>query len=150
MPVEANMGAATQPIGGWRTFTSGTTGPTFDTAKLARIQASLEQQGVTFVTGEEGGKFARALGGEAAYLAMEGGRPGVIVLGPNPSRAAVVEELLHLGRHRATGWSPSFGSQVASFEIQAQHRLLDLGAKLGWREAELGKIREALHSWSGQ
>jgi hypothetical protein len=85
--------------------------------------------------------MAHALGGEAAYLAMDGGRPGVVVLGPNPSRAAVVEELLHLGQHRATGWSTTFGSQVTSFEIEAQHRLLRLGAKLGWSEAELAQIR---------
>lgn len=74
----------------------------------------------------------------------------MIVLGPNPSRAAVVEELLHLGQHRATGWSPTFGSQVKNFEIQAQHRLLDLGAKLGWTETELAQIRRALSSWSGE
>jgi RHS repeat-associated protein len=131
-------------------FTSGSTGPAFDPVKLARIQTNLEKRGVIFVTGEEGGRMARALGGEAAYLAMEGGRPGVVVLGPNPSRAAVVEELLHLGQHRSTGWSSTFGSQVTRFEIEAQHMLLDIGAKLGWSEAELAQISRALDQWSGK
>jgi len=131
-------------------FLSRSTGPAFDAAKLARIQTNLEGQGVTFVTGPDGDAMLRGLGGEAAYLAMEGGRPGVVVLGSNPSRAAVVEELLHLGQHRATGWSASFGSQVTSFEIQAQTRLLGIGARLGWSEAELNGIKTALQSWMGK
>jgi RHS repeat-associated protein len=148
--IAEGIGAAAEAASSRGVFLSGSTGPAFDAAKLARIQANLEAQGVGFVTGEEGDRMLRSLGGEAAYLAMEGGQPGVIVLGSNPSRAAVVEELLHLGQHRATGWSPTFGSQVTMFEIQAQHKLLAIGPRLGWSEAELDGIRGALRAWSGQ
>jgi hypothetical protein len=58
-------------------FTSRSAGVAFDTAKLARIQANLEGQGVSFVTGEEGGRLAAAFGGEAAYIPTPG-QPGII------------------------------------------------------------------------
>jgi RHS repeat-associated protein len=128
-------------------FTSNVAGEAFDAAKLARIQASLESQGVTFVTGEEGGRLAAALGGDAVYI-PEVGRPGIIAWGTNPSRAAVVEELLHLGQHRALGWADVSG-RVVQLEIAAQHKLLQIGARLGWTEAELSQIGRALQQWSG-
>jgi hypothetical protein len=127
------------------TFASGSTGPAFDPAKLARIQANLEQQGVTFVTGEEGARMARAFGGEATYMPTPG-QPGIIAWGPNPSRAAVVEELLHLGQHRASGWADLSG-QVVGLEISAQNRLLGIGARLGWTDAELAQIAAARARW---
>ncbi len=75
----------------------------FDPQKLAKIRATLEKEGITFVIGEEGERLARALGGEAMYI-PELGRPGIIVLGNHPSRSAVIEELLHLGQHRRFNW----------------------------------------------
>jgi RHS repeat-associated protein len=130
-----------------RRFTSNVAGEAFDAAKLARIQTSLESQGVTFVTGQEGGRLAAALGGEAVYI-PEVGRPGIIAWGTNPSRAAVVEELVHLGQHRALGWADVSG-RVVQLEIAAQHQLLQIGTRLGWTEAELSQIDRALQTWIG-
>lgn len=101
---------------------------------------------MTFVTGEEGGRLARALGGEAVYIPEAGG-PGIIAWGPAPSRAAVVEELLHLGQHRAAGWADVSG-KVVGLELQAQDRLLNIGARLGWTEAELAQIARAKADWA--
>lgn len=126
-------------------FTSGTSGLAFDPAKLARIEASLQKQGVAFVTGEEGGRLSRALGGEAVYI-PEVGRPGIIAWGPQPSRAAVVEELLHLGQHRASGWADLSG-RIVELEIQAQSRLLTIGARLGWTQDEIAQILRAQARW---
>jgi hypothetical protein len=129
-------------------FTSGSGGVPFDAAKLTRIQASLEKQGVTFVTGEQGRRLANALNGEAVYI-PEVGRPGIIAWGPQPSRTAVVEELLHLGQHRRAGWGDVSG-RVTQLEIEAQHRLLGMGQRLGWSTDEMAQIQRALKSWEGQ
>jgi hypothetical protein len=113
---------------------------------LARIQASLERQGVSFVTGEEGARMAKALGGEAVYMPTAG-EPGIIAWGSSPSRAAVVEELLHLGQHRASGWADLSG-RVVQLELAAQDRLLQTGARLGWSDAELARIAAARARWA--
>jgi hypothetical protein len=110
-------------------FQSSGTGNPFDAEKLSKIQANCEQQGVTFVTGDEGARLARAFGGEAVYI-PEVGRPGIIAWGPDPSRTAVVEELMHLGQHRATGWADVSG-QIVGMEMAAQRRLLEIGTRLG-------------------
>jgi hypothetical protein len=101
----------------------------FDATQLAKIPANLETRGITFVTGDEGTRLARMLGGEAVYI-PECGRPGIIVWGPNVSRAAVVEELIHLGQHRNLGWAAI--DDIVSLEIEAQLRLLQVGRRLRW------------------
>jgi hypothetical protein len=118
----------------------------FDAARLARIQASLEKQGVSFLMGEEGARFARTFGAEAVYFPTEPGRPGLIALGTNPSRTAVVEELLHLGQHRRLGWGV-VQDRIFQLEIEAQEKLLKIGRKLGWTEDELRAIAIARSRW---
>ncbi|MCP4550385.1 MAG: RHS repeat-associated core domain-containing protein, partial [bacterium] len=120
----------------------------FDPIRLSRVRTNLERQGVTFITGEEGGRLARALGGEALYI-PEAGRPGIIAFGPNPSRTAVVEELIHFGQHRRLAFG-DVTSQIPRLEVQAQLRLLRTGQVLGWSEYELSRIGEALVFWMGQ
>jgi hypothetical protein len=129
----------------FRTASGG--GELFDPAKFARIQASLEKQGVTFITGDEGARLARAVGAEALYWPLEPGKPGVMVFGPNPTRTQVVEELLHFGQHKRLGFGEVGQSRIVDLEIQAQDRLLQVGPRLGWTEAELAQIRQAREQW---
>jgi hypothetical protein len=117
----------------------------FDPAKLARIQASLERQGVTFLGGDSGAELARAVGAEAIYW-PEIGRPGFIVWGVAPSCAAVIEELIHLGQHRRLGWQDLTG-KIPALEVAAQERLIRLGERWGWSPAELDRLRRARDRW---
>jgi hypothetical protein len=117
----------------------------FDPVKLQRIQASLEKRGVSFLTGEEGERLASQLGAEALYI-PDLGRPGILVFGKNPSRTAVVEELIHFGQHRRAQWGDVSG-YIPQLEIEAQHKLLRVGQQLGWTEDEMGRIKRALKTW---
>lgn len=98
-------------------------------------------------TGEDGARLAHALGGEAAYI-PDLGRPGIIAFGPNASRTAVIEELLHFGQHRKLG----FGAidDLIGLEISAQHKLLETGRRLGWTPEEMSRIERALEYWRKQ
>jgi hypothetical protein len=116
----------------------------FDAAKLAKIRANLEKRGVTFVTGEEGARLARLYGGEAAYI-PDLGKPGIIAIGPNASRTAVIEELIHFAQDRKLGFNAI--DDVVGLEIAAQHKLLETGRRLGWTPEEMQRIREALEYW---
>lgn len=136
--------AAAESAGAFRS--SSAAGEIFDPAKFTRIQAALEKQGVTFVTGDEGANLARSLGGEALYWPLEPGKPGVMVFGPNPTRTQVVEELLHYGQHKALGFG-SVSNRVVELEIQAQNRLLQVGPRLGWTPGELAQIERARSEW---
>ncbi|MFI2813267.1 hypothetical protein [Microbulbifer sp. JSM ZJ756] len=117
-------------------------GEIYDPAKFARVQEALEKQGVSFVTGDEGRRMANALGGEALYMPAEPGMPGIMVFGPNPTRAQVIEEVLHFGQHKKAGFG-SIGDQIVDLEIQAQDQLLKLGARKNWTNAELQQIERA-------
>ena len=90
--------------------------------------------------------MARAMGGEVIYMPTPG-EPGIIAWGPAPSRAAVVEELMHLGQHRALGWADVSG-KIVDLELAAQNRLLTTGARLGWTDAELARIAAARARWA--
>lgn len=90
---------------------------------------------------EEAERYLDARGLEAAYIGGIG-QPGVLVFRPNPARVAVVEELLHLGQHRRSGWADLLYSRdAARLEKEAQEWLLRIGPRLGWTEAELRPIR---------
>lgn len=105
---------------------------------------SLEARGATFWMDEDAQRYLDSLNLEAAYIGGLGG-PGILVFRPNPSRTAVIEELLHLGQHRRAGWTDLlFSGEVARLETEAQEKLLDLGARLGWTEAEMAPIRGRL------
>ena len=120
----------------------------FDSQKLAKIRANLEREGVIFVTGEDGERLALALGGEAMYI-PEPGRPGVIVLGNNPSRSAVIEELIHLGQHRRLSWG-DVSHLIPRLEVEAQNKLLRIGKRMGWTAQEIKRIQRALKVWEAE
>jgi hypothetical protein len=125
--------------------------PSFDTAKLARIKTVLQKQGITVQQDEDAEKILDFYNAEAAYLPNTPENPDdtpVLMLRPNPSRAAVIEELLHLGQHRKTGFSPTFATNKFTNEIAAQNKLLIIGKKQKWTESEMQEIQEALEYWT--
>ena len=122
----------------------------FDPAKLLRIQEALEKTGVSFVKGEAAERYLAQLRAKALYQ-PDLGKPGVIWLGQSPSRTEVIEELLHLGQDRLSGWR---GAKVAEdaaaqagWELEAQERLLEIGGRLGWTPEELAEIERAKDFW---
>jgi hypothetical protein len=120
----------------------------FNSQKLAKIRANLEQEGITFVVGEEGERLSHALGAEAVYIPEPGG-PGIIVLSKNPSRSAVIEELIHLGQHRRSNWG-DVSYLIPRLEVEAQHKLLKIGQRKGWSLEEIERIQRALKIWEDE
>ncbi len=128
-------------------LSSRSTGPAFDAAKLARIQSNLEAEG-------KGVKFTYdasrlAPGAEAQYIAPPNGGPGEIIFRPNPSRAAVIEELTHFGQHRATGFArgwPGTPVELRTLEMSTQVRLLNLRT-VAWTAQERADLMGAWNWW---
>jgi hypothetical protein len=120
----------------------------FDPVKLERIITSLESQGVHVWRGDDADKFLRnVLKAEAAYIPTVAGKPGMLILPKNASRVQVIEELTHLGQHRKTGFKALSEEDVIHLELDANRKLLLLGDKRNWNEAELANIRNAIKSW---
>jgi RHS repeat-associated protein len=124
-------------------------GPAFDSAKLARIEQNLTAEGFKFEYNATTLDAARA---GAAYLVPERGGPGTVLLRPSPTRAEVIEELMHLGQHRKAGFPGKdiWGETRISREMQAQVRLWDLAEKRGWTAEEQKGFLEAWRFWQGQ
>jgi len=121
-------------------------GEIYDPAKFKKVQTALEKQGVTFVTGDEGKRLANSLSGEALYWPAEPGKAGIMVFGPNPTRAQVIEEVLHFGQHKKSGYG-EIGDKIVDLEIQAQDKLLNLGARKNWSAGEIEQIQRAREQW---
>jgi len=118
----------------------------FDKAKLAKIQANLEREGADFVYDDA---LLEAEGARGLYLPGPGGRPGTIVLGSNPSRTTVIEELFHLGQHRATGFSPEFAAtreSARAVEMEAQIGIANIKT-VQWTTAEIMHYIRAWNYW---
>jgi hypothetical protein len=120
----------------------------FPSAKLERIQASLERQGVAFVIGDDGVALAQAFGAEALYW-PEAGRPGFVAWGDAPSVAAVIEEFIHLGQHWRARWRDLTG-QIPALEVEAHDRLLRLGERWGWSQESMSRLRRARTRWQAR
>ncbi len=73
-----------------------------------------------------------------------------MVFADKPSRAAVVEELMHFGQHKASKWSAFTKDQIVKLEIEAQQRLMKIGERLEWSSDEVSQINEALNTWKKQ
>ncbi|WP_437589009.1 RHS repeat domain-containing protein [Sorangium sp. So ce1000] len=118
----------------------------FDKEKLARIEANLSKEGVYFLYSEE---LLAANNARGMYIPGPGGKPGTVVLPPNPARTTVIEELTHLGQHRKTGWSPDFlpnYEAVRQNEMATQLRLLNLRT-IQWTQAEWKHYLDAWNHW---
>jgi hypothetical protein len=119
----------------------------FDIQKLRLIQRSLEKEGVTFVFGKEAEPILMAENARALYDPGLGGRPGRLYFREKPTRTEVVEELMHLGQHRRSGWARWTRKDRIALEIEAQYSLLRTGERLEWTSEEMAPILNALGLW---
>lgn len=123
-------------------------GISFPPQKLARLEKALSKIDVPVLSGEEGARFAKQMGGQAIYYPAEPGRPGFIAWGKGVPRTAVVEELIHLRQHRKMGYQMPTSRQLIELEIEAQKELIRLGQKLGWTSDEVEEIGRAKDLWT--
>jgi hypothetical protein len=102
------------------------------------------------------------MGAEALYRPRKGipgiGRPGVLILPDNPSTSAVVEELIHLGQDRNSGWT-LYDKMVKlnetdrrilqlELEIEAKEKLLVIGERLNFPIKEMNQTRRRLGEYT--
>lgn len=124
------------------------TGPSFDPAKLARIVQNLEKEGATFVWDDP---LLDASGADGRYVPKPTRGPGTIYLRSNPTRATVIEELLHLGQHRSTGFDPAFPAAhggAPQVEMAAQMKLLGIES-IEWTASEVNLFFRNWNVWRG-
>ncbi len=70
--------------------------------------------------------------------------------GKTRNYAAVVEEIMHFGQHKAKKWIAFSREQIVKLEIEAQKKLLKIGKRLDWSQEEVRQITEALKIWEKQ
>jgi len=123
--------------------------PTGDTpypaARLARLIRRLEALGIAVQADEEGQRLARALGAAALYI-PEADRPGVLVFGERPTCAEVLEELAHIGQHRASGWR-DLSAAIPFLEMETQYRLIACALRWGWPRSDIERLARAFFVW---
>lgn len=122
-------------------------GEIFNPLKFEKIIAALKRQNVPLLLGEEGGRFAQQMGAEAVYYPTEEGQSGFFAFPQNPTRTQVIEELLHYGQHRRVKFKSVSWQEIVKFELEAQQKLLEIGAKLNWSDSELMQIIRAMRQW---
>lgn len=115
--------------------------------KFVKLLKAFDKLGIPYLIGEEGGRFARQMGAEAIYYPTEEGISGFFAFPDNPTRTQVIEELLHYGQHKKTGFASLEWKDIVQFEIEAQKKLLVVGQALNWSKAELEQIERALAQW---
>lgn len=59
----------------------------------------------------------------------------------------MVEEILHYGQHRKTGFASLEWKDIVKLEIEAQHKLLAISKHLQWSDVEIEQIKRALARW---
>jgi RHS repeat-associated protein len=118
----------------------------FDADKLEKILKNLEKEGISVVRGAEAENILESYGAKAMYDPNGVfGNPRTLYFRENPSAPEVIEELLHVGQHRALGWQPI--SNVAPLEIEAQIKLLNMAKRLGWSSEEIAELYSAVDYW---
>ena len=122
-------------------------GETFNPIKFEKIVAALKKQNIPLLLDEEGGRFAQQMGAEAMYYPTEEGQSGFFAFPPHPTRTQVIEELLHYGQHRRVKFKSVSWGEIVKFELEAQQKLLEIGAKLNWSDVELMQIIRAMRQW---
>ncbi len=122
-------------------------GVIFNPKKFARIVEILKKQDVPFLLGEEGARFAKQMNAEAIYYPTEEGKSGFFAFPDNPTRAQVIEEIIHYTQHKKTGFTSLEWIDIVKLEIEAQHKLLQIGAVSDWTDEEIKQIERALVVW---
>ena len=119
-----------------------TRGSIFDDKRLRRILANLEKEGVSVRRGQDAELHLRASGAAASYM-PDLGHPGILFLRDEATEPEVIEELIHVGQNRKTGWGP----MTVEDEIAAQDLLLRIGRRRGWSESIMKQIEKAKAFW---
>jgi RHS repeat-associated protein len=118
--------------------------PRFDPIKLDKIRGNLRGQ----LEIKYDAEWLSRYGDEAQFYPGGAGRPSTIVLKPNPSRAAVVEELTHFGQWRRAqqqgASAAEFRANLVATEIQAHEKLIPLRM---WTETERQGFIDNLKYW---
>lgn len=123
--------------------------PSINPAKLEKILTNLKKEGVDVFMGKEARDLLAEAGAVGAYK-FRINRPGVLILPDNPSQATVIEELIHLGQDRRSGWTlfselkKSKAAVETRLEAEAQRKLLKIGDRLKWPQQEMDRIRNRL------
>ena len=124
----------------------------FDPDKLAKIQRNLKGK-VEFRVDPKWLDSPERLdafgfGPEAAYDVSPAGGSGTIILRPEPSRAAVIEELTHWAQHRAAGFPGAkiWGQTRQVREMYTQVKLANLKL-IGWTNDEWTSFNVNWHRW---
>lgn len=145
-PTRAAQNAELVQPAGFSSKGTAQSSPKFDPEKLERIQASLKDK----LEIKYDAEWLDRYGSEAQFYPGYPGHRSTIVLRPEPSRGAVIEELLHFGqwqKAQRSGVSAaefSTPARIVQDEIAAQHQLL--GLKF-WTSAERGEFSKNLELW---
>ena len=122
-------------------------GSTFEEGNA--IIAAAEKTGATFLTADaEGEAYLNELGADASFMNM-GDKKSSILLRPNASRAAILEESIHHGQLVKYGEKYMTTNRV-QLEIEAQDELLRIGKKEGWSKSELDRISHAKQTYQAE
>ncbi len=130
----------------------GRVGPVFDAAKLDKILANLEKQGVTVLRDPDTVRYLNSRGAGAMYL-PEMDKPGILMLRPDARRLEVLEELFHHGQHVRASYKlpPEKMSLIqAQKEVEAQNALLKMAREKNWTQEEIDLLLRNQRHWEEQ
>lgn len=108
-----------------------------DAARFARIKAAFERNGGIIDQSDEAQRLLKYHEAEAATLNAK-----TIVLKPNPTRAAIFEELIHTAQYR-TGRAT--GANIIEMEIEAAKKLLRFAKRYELNKEDTEAIQSGLN-----
>jgi len=95
-------------------------------------------------------KYLDHIGAEAAYMTSgPNGEPAVIMLRPNASEQAIVEELIHHNQRIKHG-EEYFLRNRNQLEVEAQDKLLQIGKEKNWTKEQMDEIGRAREQWQNK
>jgi hypothetical protein len=95
-----------------------------ENGEVPEMLAYAKAKNVVTVSGKDAERMMEELGVNAMYVPGPGGRPGILVVGPNASKADVFEEMLHMKQHEALGWKKMTKEEIIQGEIDAQTEMI--------------------------
>lgn len=105
--------------------------------RFARIKAAFERNGGVIDQSEEAQRLLKYHEAEAATL-----NATTIVLKPNPTNAAIFEELIHTAQYRT---SRATGANIIEMEIEAAEKLLRFAHRYGLKKEDVEDIKSRLN-----
>lgn len=107
----------------------------------------LKDQNVTIWNDAEANSYLDGVGADGAYMSSDEG--GIIIVRPEASYTAVVEEMIHHNQSLLHG-EENFLKNRNQLEIEAQDELLRIGEAEGWGADEMDRTRAAHSEWVKQ